>query len=95
MLKRICRSLERFRVVENLVARPHPDHVGQFEVLSGNHRLGLLQEVLSEISAAEVSEFPAGRGQAGVEREQRQAGVEPEQRRRFYALRSAASCSRT
>src|SRR2546421_9411761 len=44
-LKRIRRSLERFGVVENLVARPHPQQAGAFEVLSGNHRLRLLREL--------------------------------------------------
>src|SRR5437868_3887475 len=45
MLARIRRSLERFGVVENLVARPHPQRPGLFEVLSGNHRLRLLREL--------------------------------------------------
>src|SRR2546423_9269887 len=44
-LRRIRRSLERFGVVENLVARPHPAQAGAFEVLSGNHRLRLLREL--------------------------------------------------
>lgn len=43
-LRKIRRSIERFGVVENLVARPHPDGEG-FEVVSGNHRLGILAEL--------------------------------------------------
>jgi ParB-like chromosome segregation protein Spo0J len=38
-LKKIRRSLEQFGLVENLVARPHPEQPDCFEVLSGNHRL--------------------------------------------------------
>src|SRR5438105_636604 len=45
LLARIRRSLERFGVVENLVARPHPAGEGLLEVLSGNHRLRLLREL--------------------------------------------------
>lgn len=45
MLRRIRRSLERFGVVENLVARPHPQRRDLFEVLSGNHRLRVLREL--------------------------------------------------
>src|SRR5437588_3536274 len=45
MLARIRRSLERFGVVENLVARPHPEQAGLLEVLSGNHRLRVLREL--------------------------------------------------
>src|SRR6266487_4544927 len=42
LLAKIRRSIERFGVVENLVARPHPKLKGSFEVLSGNHRLRIL-----------------------------------------------------
>ncbi len=42
-LAKVRRSLEDFGVVENLVARPRPD--GGYEVISGNHRLGLLTEM--------------------------------------------------
>jgi DNA modification methylase len=45
VLAKIRRSIERFGVVENLVARPHPEHEGSFELLSGNHRLRILQEL--------------------------------------------------
>jgi DNA modification methylase len=44
-LRKIRRSLERFGVVENLVARPHPSEAGRYEVLSGNHRLRILREL--------------------------------------------------
>src|SRR5438067_7808881 len=45
LLAKLRRSLTRFGVVENLVARPHPERPGCFEVLSGNHRLRLLREL--------------------------------------------------
>jgi ParB-like chromosome segregation protein Spo0J len=44
-LARIRRSIEEFGVVENLVARPHPDKPDLFEVISGNHRLEILREL--------------------------------------------------
>jgi ParB-like chromosome segregation protein Spo0J len=44
-LAKIRHSIEEFGVVENLVARPHPEHDGDFEVVSGNHRLELLREL--------------------------------------------------
>jgi DNA modification methylase len=44
-LAKIRRSLVEFGLVENLVARPHPEREGFFEVLSGNHRLPLLHEL--------------------------------------------------
>jgi ParB family chromosome partitioning protein len=43
MLTRLKKSLERYGVVENLVVRPMPDHL--FEVLSGNQRLRVLDEM--------------------------------------------------
>jgi ParB family chromosome partitioning protein len=39
------RSIERFGFVENLVARPHPDRAGRYEVVSGNHRLQICAEM--------------------------------------------------
>lgn len=44
VLAKIRHSLDEFGIVENLVARPHPERKGEFEVLSGNHRLGLYRE---------------------------------------------------
>jgi ParB family transcriptional regulator, chromosome partitioning protein len=44
-LRRIRRSIETFGVVENLVARPHPDGADRLEVISGNHRLRLYREL--------------------------------------------------
>src|SRR3954471_24927824 len=45
LLVKLRCSLERFGVVENLVARRHPEQPACFEVLSGNHRLRLLREL--------------------------------------------------
>jgi hypothetical protein len=45
LLAKIRRSLTEFGIVENLVARPHPQRPGLFEVISGNHRLRLLREL--------------------------------------------------
>lgn len=44
-LAKVRRSIETFGLVENLVAREHPEVAGAFEVLSGNHRAGLLAEM--------------------------------------------------
>jgi len=44
-LRKIRRSIERFGVVEDLVARPHPEQPGSFELLSGNHRVRILREL--------------------------------------------------
>src|SRR5437763_2054180 len=41
VLVKVRRSVEQFGIVENLVARPHPELPGRFEVISGNHRLRL------------------------------------------------------
>lgn len=53
-LAKIRRSLQEFGVVENLVVRPHPDLAGGFEVLSGNHRLGLFGELGLKTAACHV-----------------------------------------
>lgn len=45
LLRKIRNSIERFGVVENLVARPHPKQPGRFKMLSGNHRLRVLREL--------------------------------------------------
>jgi DNA modification methylase len=45
ILEKIRNSFEAFGMVENLVARPHPEIPGKLEVVSGNHRLGLLEEM--------------------------------------------------
>src|SRR5919204_2665887 len=42
---KIRRSIERYGLVENLVARPHPEQPGSFELVSGNHRLPILREL--------------------------------------------------
>jgi hypothetical protein len=42
---KIRRSIERYGVVENLVAREDPEQPGYFEVISGNHRLRVLREL--------------------------------------------------
>jgi len=52
LMAKLRRSIEKFGVVENLVARPHPTLPGCFEVLSGNHRLRLFREL--EHAAAPV-----------------------------------------
>ena len=45
ILAKIRRSLEEFGFIENLVVRPHPTEEGAYEVLSGNHRLQILEEL--------------------------------------------------
>jgi len=45
LLAKLKRSVAEFGVVENLVARPHPDDPGCYEVLSGNHRLRIYREL--------------------------------------------------
>lgn len=43
VLEKVRRSVADFGIVENLVARPRPE--GGFEVISGNHRLGIYREL--------------------------------------------------
>ena len=43
VLSKIKRSVEEFGIVENLVARKRED--GGYEVISGNHRLGLYRQM--------------------------------------------------
>lgn len=43
VLDKVRRSIAEFGVVENLVARPRPQ--GGYEVISGNHRLGIYREM--------------------------------------------------
>jgi DNA modification methylase len=43
VLDKVRRSIAEFGVVENLVARPRPE--GGYEVISGNHRLGIYREM--------------------------------------------------
>jgi hypothetical protein len=57
LLAKIRRSLTEFGVVENLVARPHPEQPGRFEVISGNHRLRLLHELNFDTAPVVVVEL--------------------------------------
>ena len=52
LLGKLKRSIVEFGIVENLVARPHPDGPELLEVLSGNQRLRLYREL--ELPAAPV-----------------------------------------
>jgi DNA modification methylase len=57
LLEKIRRSLTEFGIVENLVARPHPEEAGRFEVISGNHRLRLLRELGVEVAPVVLVEL--------------------------------------
>jgi ParB family chromosome partitioning protein len=56
-LAKVRRSIVEFGVIENLVARPHPELPGKFEVLSGNHRLRVLRELGHETAPVVVVEL--------------------------------------
>ena len=56
MLAKVRASIERYGLVQNLVARSHPHEPGAFEVISGNHRLQLLQELGFESAPVVVVE---------------------------------------
>jgi DNA modification methylase len=58
---KIRRSIERYGLVENLVARPHPEDEGAFELLSGNHRLPILRELGYESAPVVVVELDDAR----------------------------------
>lgn len=45
LLAKLERSVRAFGIVENLVARPHPDGSGRLEVLSGNQRLRVYRKL--------------------------------------------------
>jgi DNA modification methylase len=57
LLARLRRSVVEFGVVENLVARPHPEQAGVFEVVSGNQRLRLYRELGFEVAPVVVVEL--------------------------------------
>jgi DNA modification methylase len=57
ILAKVRASIERVGIVENLVARPHPDHPGKLEVISGNHRLALYREMGLEAAPVVVVEL--------------------------------------
>lgn len=57
LLARLRHSISTFGLVENLVARPHPEQPGMFEVVSGNQRLGLYLELGLESAPVVVVEL--------------------------------------
>jgi ParB-like chromosome segregation protein Spo0J len=75
-LKKIRRSIERFGVVENLVARAHPEQPECFEVVSGNHRLRLLKELGFEQVPVVVVELDDARARLLAQTLNRTRGVD-------------------
>jgi DNA modification methylase len=61
LLAKLRRSIGEFGVVENLVARPHPDKAGCFELLSGNQRLRVYRELGFETAPVVVVELDDAR----------------------------------
>jgi hypothetical protein len=57
LLAKVRRSIVEFGVIENPVARPHPELPEKFEVLSGNHRLRVLRELGHETAPVVVVEL--------------------------------------
>jgi hypothetical protein len=76
MLRKIRRSLERYGLVENLVVRAKPG--GGFEVLSGNHRLGLLAELELESAPCVVVDVDDARARLLAQALNRRGVDDPE-----------------
>ena len=58
--ERLRNSLREFGMVETLVARPHPEQPGMYELLSGNQRLPLYLELGFETAPVVVVELDDG-----------------------------------
>jgi len=87
-LRKLRRSLEQFGVVEDLVARPHPELPGRFEVLSGNHRLRLLHELGYRTAPVVLVELDDARARLLAQTLNRTRGSDD---RKAYAVASCAS----
>src|SRR5207302_3560770 len=61
LLAKLRRAIREFGIVENLVARPHPDKANVFEVLSGNQRLRVYRELGFETAPVVVLELDDAR----------------------------------
>jgi len=75
-LAKIRRSIEQFGLVENLVARPHPEQPDRLEVLSGNHRLRLLKQLGYEQLPVVVVELDDARARLLAQTLNRTRGVD-------------------